>query len=285
MRPIYAYDDARHRDEDYVPIDETLDDIPNPDEDADAAEARLALYHERIEPHLTSLAPTEQDIIDLLIFRRKTQSEVAAILGVTQAAISYRLQRAISKLQFLASVPILTEPQIRAALSPHIAPMDVEILVGMWRTTCQSEVAAQIGLSQGRVRHRFFSTLSRLQKLAQEDESIAPFHAYFRELSVRGKNTKHEVVLPQWQDRAHPPQARSIDRLSNDEVRRIRVNFADKTQTREEILAQHGISPQDLSALLGGYARRDAGGPLRQRTPRKRRNPKKTHIELEVVSK
>jgi len=71
----------------------------------------------------------------------------------------------------------------------------------MWATTCQSAVATQLKLTQGRVRHRFFKAVARLQEVAAENEKYAPYSDVFGKLSTRRFNILREVKLPQWSDR------------------------------------------------------------------------------------
>jgi hypothetical protein len=70
----------------------------------------------------------------------------------------------------LVAILQITEDEMRNSL-PYVPlkPIDVEILIGMWKTTCQSEVATQLGLTQGRVRHRFLGAVKLLERKASED--------------------------------------------------------------------------------------------------------------------
>jgi hypothetical protein len=80
--------------------------------------------------------------------------------------------------------------------------IDVDILVGMWKTTCQSEVANQLKLTQGRVRHRFFKAVKVLEDAAKRETKFEPYYKVFSALSVGKRfNILREVKLPQWQDR------------------------------------------------------------------------------------
>ncbi|KKL92748.1 hypothetical protein LCGC14_1881600, partial [marine sediment metagenome] len=100
--------------------------------------------------------------------------DIAVIFGMTQAAISYRLDRGIQRIRFLLSIPQVTEADLRRDL-PGAFPqaIDVDILVGMWETTCQSEVASQLKLTQGRVRHRFFKAVKTLETAADDAADAA----------------------------------------------------------------------------------------------------------------
>lgn len=161
-----------------------------------------ASYEDRIAPLLNRIPEREADLIDLYYIKKKRQADIAAIFGVTQAAISYRLDRGLQRIKFLLEIPDVTEEELRENL-PKVfpKPMDVDILVGMWQTTCQSEVAKQLNLTQGRVRHRFFKAVETLSEAAQKDSLFEPYHKIFARISNKGFNMTRCVVLPQWQDR------------------------------------------------------------------------------------
>lgn len=159
-----------------------------PDEDFEA----------RIIPLLDRIPRREADLIHLYFIQRKKQAEIAQIFEVTQAAISYRLDRGIQRIKFLISIPQVTEEEICRDLTPVFDKIDVDILVGMWETTCQSEVAAKLGLTQGRVRHRFFNAVRALEKLVIEDELYSPYQRIFSAISAKRFNILREVKLPQW---------------------------------------------------------------------------------------
>jgi len=132
----------------------------------------------------------------------KRQADMAYMFEVTQAAVSYRLVRGITRLRYLANVPDTSEEELRQTL-PEIFPnpIDVNILVGMWSSTCQSEVAKQLGLTQGRVRHRFFRAVDTLKKAAEENEKYEKFNKLFSTLANKSFNVLRSVKLPQWSGR------------------------------------------------------------------------------------
>lgn len=159
-------------------------------------------YEARIAPLLDRIPEREADLISLYFIQKKRQADIAAIFGVTQAAISYRLDRGIQRIKFLLSIPQITEEDLRVdllAIFPQ--KIDLDILVGMWETTCQSEVASKLSLTQGRVRHRFFKAVKVLEKAAEKDAKYEPYHKVFSSISNKNFNVLREVKLPQWQDR------------------------------------------------------------------------------------
>ncbi len=188
-------------------------------------------FENKVAPLLDRIPERESDLIYLYFIQGKRQADIAEIFGVTQAAVSYRLDRGIKRIQFLLSIPQVSEEELRRDL-PNVFPaaspcpkcfgveaeqpcediscvckgsgsilIDVEILIGMWATTCQSEVATMLGLTQGRVRHRFFKAVKTLDKAAEGNEQLAPYFKIFRAISSKKFNILREVKLPQWADR------------------------------------------------------------------------------------
>jgi len=159
-------------------------------------------YEAQVEPLLDRIPEREADLIYLYYILKKRQADIAVIFEVTQAAISYRLDRGLQRIKFLLSIPQVSEEDLRADL-PRIFPqkIDVDILVGMWATTCQSEVANLLGLTQGRVRHRFFKAVSKLAEAAEENEDFRPYETIFSKISNKHFNILKEVKLPQWANR------------------------------------------------------------------------------------
>lgn len=159
-------------------------------------------YETQVKPLLDKIPSREADIVHLYYVLKKKQADIAEIFGVTQAAISYRLDRGIQRIRFLLSIPQVTEEEMRQELPDvPLKPIDVNILVGMWQTTCQSEVATRLGLTQGRVRHRFFGAVKLLEKRATEDEAFMRYHKVFSAIASKKFNILREVKLPQWQSR------------------------------------------------------------------------------------
>jgi DNA-directed RNA polymerase specialized sigma24 family protein len=176
------------------------------DHDAEVANFLVgADYESRIAPLLNRIPQREADLIYLYYIQKKRQADIAEIFGVTQAAISYRLDRGLQRIKFLLSIPQASEDELREDLAELFEPIDVNILVGMWQTTCQSEVANRLGLTQGRVRHRFFKSIETLKKREEEDARFEPYHRIFAAISNKkgpgGFNILREVKLPQWANR------------------------------------------------------------------------------------
>lgn len=118
----------------------------------------------RVRGILDRIPPREADFVDLYYFRQKRQTDIATIFGVSQPTVCYRLQRAAERIRFLLQLPEFDMDSARATIQETLPdPIDVEIMVRMYETTCQSEVAKIMGVSQGFVRHRFIRSIVRIR--------------------------------------------------------------------------------------------------------------------------
>lgn len=152
---------------------------------------------ERIRGMLDQLPDREADFIDLYYFRHINQTDIAAIFGVSQPTVCYRLQRAIARLQFLLQLPDISTPQLEDALKGFLGdPLDVKIMVLMRETTCQSEAAKRLGVTQGMVRHRFIRAVKRMK----ENPVMAEYADMFDTIGSN-LNILREVRRPSWDSR------------------------------------------------------------------------------------
>lgn len=143
----------------------------------------------KVKTIMESLPPIEYDFIDLYFFRHLKQTDIAAIFGVSQPTVCYRLQRAINRIKFLLQLPHVDHAEMRRDLSRFLSdPMDIDIMVFMYDTTCQSEAAKRLGVSQGLVRHRFIRTIERMNR----NESMS-FYADLFSMIARNLNILREV--------------------------------------------------------------------------------------------
>lgn len=195
----------------------------------------LRIQFEMIERYLRRIPDREADLIELYYKDRLKQEQIAKLYGITQAAVSYRLHRGIRRIQFLRTIPELNSAEFELDLSPKFLPQDLEILWRMYETTCQSAIAKEMGLTQGRVRHRFFRSLARIKELISDEvrtrlaeiqmearqcggdlspeavqkeldacskrSRFAKYWTVFYAISDKHFNILHEVSLPQFRNR------------------------------------------------------------------------------------
>lgn len=167
-------------------------------EDRDVPPLTLA----EVERYLDRLPPYEADLIEMSL-AGKRQVDIADVMGVTQAGISYRLRRACERIRFFSQLPDLTPEEIREALTPIMRPLHVEIMLAMWATSCQSESAGIVGVTQGRVRHAFITCVAQLEDLADFDPKYRVYAKGFR-LVLENPNIYHEVEMSHWVSRRKP---------------------------------------------------------------------------------
>lgn len=121
---------------------------------------------------IARLPPKERDILKLHMQLRKSQTEVAKILRVSQPTVNYRYKRARERLEFMEKVPVVTADEIREVLRILGArDTDIEAMVLYVETSSQSEVARRMNTSQGAVRHWILRALvNHLQNDMREDD-------------------------------------------------------------------------------------------------------------------
>jgi len=163
------------------------------DDEREDASASL----ERVREIMDDLPDREADFVDLYFFFHKTQTDIADIFKVSQPTVCYRLQRATERIRFLLSLPDVTIDEMEVAMRGFLAdPEDVSIMVKMYRTTCQSEVASQLGITQGKVRHRFMRSTKRMS----ENAKMAKYAEIFTAISTK-LNIRREVQRPAWESK------------------------------------------------------------------------------------
>lgn len=138
---------------------------------------------------LDQLPPREADFIELYFFNRVRQTSIAELFNVSQPTVCYRLQRGAARLRYLFDLPkhdiAEMEAELRSVLSDE---QDIQIMLGMVRTTCQSDVATELGVSQGKVRYRFLRTISKLEGMSGMEVYVQVFKYVSENLNML-KNT------------------------------------------------------------------------------------------------
>lgn len=118
---------------------------------------------EQVRVAMAQLPITEADFIDLYYFKRWKQTDIANVFGVKQPTVHYRLRRAAKRIRFILEMPEYDPVVLRAYLMNTLKDeLNVEILMGVLETTCQTTVAERLNISQGKVRHRFFASMDKI---------------------------------------------------------------------------------------------------------------------------
>lgn len=157
-------------------------------------EDQLQLDHVRAV--MDHLPPREADFVDLYYFRKLKQTDIAMLFGVSQPTVCYRLARAADRIRFLLNLPQVNKKLMAEDLASYFSDvLDVQIMVLMWETTCQSETAKQLGVTQGLVRHRFMRTLAKMRNHPKFTKYVAMFDYISANLNIL-----REVQRPLWND-------------------------------------------------------------------------------------
>lgn len=146
----------------------------------DSAEAMV-----RVRSVLSQIPAREADFVELYYFNRVRQTAIAQLFNLSQPTVCYRLQRAAARIRYILDMPThdvwLLEQDLRGVLTDEV---DIKIMLGMLRTTCQSEVAQEIGVTQGFVRHRYFRTIDRLKKMRGMETYVQMFEHVAANLNI-----------------------------------------------------------------------------------------------------
>lgn len=168
--------------------------------------SNYSISYDEISPFLDRLPPREIDLIELYFKEKKNQKDIAKMFGVTQGAISSRLNRAKIRLSFLRSLPKITGAEIDRDLSCFFDQTELEIIKHMMLTTCQSKTAQMINekyglidekrrMTQVKVRHRFEKCLARLKLESEKNHGLKKYHSLLN-LVKNNLYKLHEVRLP-----------------------------------------------------------------------------------------
>lgn len=76
------------------------------------------------------------------------------------------------------------ETEIRSDLSSALAAEDINILVALWRCASLSKASEILGLTQGRLRHRFLRALTQLKSMARQDSRFARYDSIFTSMTI-----------------------------------------------------------------------------------------------------
>jgi DNA-directed RNA polymerase specialized sigma subunit len=145
------------------------------------------------------LPKKEADLILMYHILKKDQKEIAKILNLSQGGVSHRIARARERLKFLISIPKFTRNELFEDLTGVIEEeVDLIIMWELYRTTCQSQVAGIVGMTQSRVRHRFMKCLKILEDKCKLNSDLDRYFDAFTKIS-NNFNILHEISLPKWE--------------------------------------------------------------------------------------
>lgn len=132
-----------------------------------------------LSEHVSRLPALEQDILRLHLDLKRTHSDIARILGMSQPAVNYRYKRSRERLAVWEILPSVTPHEVRAVMQERGArDSDITAMALYVETNNQSEVARRMGASQGFVRD---ALMRGLVKHLQNDMSHEDRHVRVRQ--------------------------------------------------------------------------------------------------------
>jgi len=153
---------------------------------------------DRVSGLMDRLPRVEADFLDLYFFKGWKQTDIASIFGVRQPTVHYRLQRAALRLKYMYDMPEYVPEEMEAHLRDLLGDeFNVQVMLLMLETTCQTEVAKRLDVTQGKVRHRFFTSLKKLRDVGYPHvdvfDHVSSHLNYMKEL--RQDATRYPCVI------------------------------------------------------------------------------------------
>lgn len=131
------------------------------------------------QEHVARLPALEQDILHLHLDAKRTHSDIARILGMSQPAVNYRYNRARERLSIWELIPSVTPDEVRSVMTELGArDTDITVMSLYVETNNQSEVARMMDTSQGFVRN---ALIRGLVQYLQNDMSHEDRHVRVRQ--------------------------------------------------------------------------------------------------------
>ena len=115
------------------------------------------------EPYMKWLWPRDRDIFFLRFVCYQTERNIAFLLGLSQAGVSYDLKKTKTTLQYLVGLPKLDEAQFYKDLT-SLGVQEVNLVWQFVHQPHQELLGRQFGWSQGRVRCRLLQTVRILKR-------------------------------------------------------------------------------------------------------------------------
>lgn len=150
----------------------------------------------QVKQVLDLIPAREADFVELYFFQKVRQTAIAEMFNISQPTVCYRLQRAAERIRYLLGIPPHDPEVLEADLKGVLSDArDVYIMMGMLRTTCQSDVAHELGVTQGFVRHRYFRAIEKFKRIPAMQKYVILF-----EYIAANLNILKETHRSKWND-------------------------------------------------------------------------------------
>lgn len=147
----------------------------------------------RVNDAMQLLPAAERDCLELHL-QGSRQRDIAAVLGCSQGAISYRLRRARMRLQWHLSRP--PRPWTLEADIEKASPGDLSLILELDSLRSQLAVSRKLGVTQGYIYGRWSRVLRNLQRAG-----LSESYAY---LAYLNGSWGVASLGSQWRPGAHP---------------------------------------------------------------------------------
>jgi Sigma-70, region 4 len=135
---------------------------PEPDVESELTEALdVEVWRSQLTEMLPKLPAREADMVELYYIKHKVQADIGFILGISQPAVSYILDRATERMLFMVRHPMPDLNQMRLDVR-FLEKRDCEILISWCRTSSQTVTARNLGYTQATVRDRLTTAVTQL---------------------------------------------------------------------------------------------------------------------------
>lgn len=166
------------------------------------SQERREIALERTREALKILPKRERDMLELYYFHKKDQVEIGKLFKVTQGDVSYRIARAVKRMQFYLSLPRVCLRRMARDLTKVLPnKLHVTIMLGMYRTTSQTAVAVKIGLSQGKVRYRFMRSIDILNEVKDRMPIYSVYLDIFKKVGENFNILRSLEVQDRWKSK------------------------------------------------------------------------------------
>lgn len=122
----------------------------------------------KLEAQMNRLPSPCREYTSMHFYAGLSQNEIARLFDVAQPSVSYQIQRAIQRLQYLLTLP--PDQDVEESLKTFFDgdPLRGKVMISMYFTTSQSETGRVLGMRQPTVRWRFLKGLRALDEADHE---------------------------------------------------------------------------------------------------------------------
>jgi len=148
----------------YDEPDEPVAEERTEDEIREELEAKI-LRIERLKKLLEKIPAKERTMLRMKFGKGLSQSQIGEFFEVSQVTISYRIQRALQRIQVFNQIIDIDQELMRRDYEKLFDDLTVDILMAIFETSNQSETARIVGKSQYCVRSRYLKAIEVMEEI------------------------------------------------------------------------------------------------------------------------